>query len=204
MPQSLSLRRAPTQARARKTFDSLLVAAAGLLQEVGFEAFTTNLLAARSGIGIRAIYRYFPNKHALVCELARQMADRWHAGLAANTSLAEAPWPEVWDRYLDAYVHAVRETPGGIAVLHAMRAHPELRDVDDDINAVYIAEVAQALRRERPTLTRMQARLAATVLLKSTVAIIDAAFDESTANAKRMLAMLKSMHTTLLGQVLAG
>jgi len=206
MQEHLSLRRTPTQARAQQTFDTLLAVTAELLDEVGFEAFNTNLLANRSGIGTRAIYRYFPNKYALVTELARGMASRWRDNLGKVT--AEIPptshgvWPEIWARYLDAYVTAVRDTRGGIAVLHAMRAHPELRSVDDTANAEYITAVAGALRRTAPSLTRQKARLIATLLLKTTVAGIDAVLDENTANGRRLFDMLKVMQVEWLREQL--
>ena len=64
------LRRRPEQSRSTATFETLLEVAGRLLETHGFGAFTTNLLATESGVSIRAIYRYFPNKHAIVAELA--------------------------------------------------------------------------------------------------------------------------------------
>ncbi len=203
MTGKLSLRREPTQARARHTFNTLLSVTAELLEEVGFEAFNTNLLANRSGIGTRAIYRYFPNKYALVSELARRMSARWRENLTLITVQNSVTWPDVWPLYLDAYVAAVRDTPGGVALLQAMRVHPELRAVDDEVNTRYVAETTAALRHANKTLTRNQARLTATLLLKSTIAIIDTLLDENRSNAKRMLDMLKAMHLTLLREQLA-
>lgn len=198
MHERLNLRRAPVQARSRQTFETLLAVTAELLDEVGFEAFNTNLLASRSGIGTRAIYRYFPNKYALVTELARGMAARWRENLSVVTESSTARWPEVWSLYLDAYVEAVRNTPGGIAVLRAMRVQPELRVVDDGVNAEYITAVAGALRRNAPSLPRLKARLIATLLLKTTVAGIDAVLEENPANGRRLFDMLKSMQVEWL------
>jgi AcrR family transcriptional regulator len=176
----------------------LLAVTAELLDEVGFEAFNTNLLAARSCIGTRAIYRYFPNKHALVAELATQMAMRWQTIVAEVTAKSQLRWPDIWPVYLDAWVTAVRDTTGGVSVLKAMRLHPELRSVDDTVNAGYIASVAAALRRASPSMTRTRARLVATLLLRTTVAGLDAILEETTPSGRRMFEMLKSMQVALL------
>lgn len=198
----LTLRRQPTQARSRETFEQILAVSAQLLAEVGFEAFTTNLLAKRSGIGTRAIYRYFPNKFALVAELARRMSDRWNEELAVLEFESEGlPWPDLWSAYLTQYVAAVRATPGGPAVLVALQ-HPELRTIDDELNVHYVREITASLRAAQPGLPASVGRLLSEVMLKSTVVIVDASLAESPDEAEEMLAMLQLMHRALLEQYL--
>ncbi len=196
----LTLRRVPLQARAVATFEQILDSAAILLEEAGFDGFTTNLLSQRSGISTRAIYRYFPNKYALVNELASRMAISWRRELGEENTFADptTDWKWLWCRYLDKFVAAVHNTRGGVAVLQAMRSHPELRAVDDAANDDYIAEVAKALRTRKPTISTIQAEAIAKTLLKSTVAIVDATLVEDTITSEMLLAMLKTMHIALL------
>lgn len=194
----LQLRRAPAQARARQTFEQLLTTTAELLEEVGFEAFNTNLLARRSGIGTRAIYRYFPNKHALLSELARRMGNVWHAALEDPSIRNGRSWVDAWPDYLDRYVDVVRGTRGGIVVLQAMRIHPELRKVDEEINTRYVAELASALRSENRQLSPATAKRIASILMCTVVAVIDTMIDEKPAAATAQLDMLKTMHRALL------
>lgn len=202
---SLQLRRLPTQKRARETFNQILSSAAELLEETGFDDFNTNLLAKRAKVGVRAIYRYFPNKHALVVELARQMADSWRRDLGSATPFTEveADWRKVWCNYLDTFVTSVHATPGGVAVLQAMRSHPQLRAVDDAANEGYRKDVAEALLQRCPQMSAEDARLAANVLLTTTVAIVDACLDESPAKARTLMAALKTMHVAYLEQLLS-
>ncbi|NOX49624.1 MAG: TetR/AcrR family transcriptional regulator [Gammaproteobacteria bacterium] len=197
---SLELRRKPTQERARATFDLILNATAELLEETGFDGFNTNLLSARAGVGVRAIYRYFPNKHALVIELARRMAERWRAELGSGVAFADpdSDWRRLWCSYLDRFVRSVHSTTGGVAVLQAMRSHPQLRTVDDVANAVYVADVADALGRRCPHMGKNETKIVATALLTTTVAIIDATLDERPTNAKKLLGALKTMHLAYL------
>ena len=76
------LRREPTMARGQDTFEHILAVAAELLDEVGPQKFTTNLLAKRAGLGLQAVYRYFPNKHAVVTTLSKRMVDEWDSWFA--------------------------------------------------------------------------------------------------------------------------
>ncbi len=66
------LRVVPQQDRAREVIAEILTATGVLLTEVGFDALTTKEVAARAVINIATLYRYFPNKVALVRELEMQ------------------------------------------------------------------------------------------------------------------------------------
>ena len=63
------LRNVPTQARSRETFEKILATAVELLDELGWDGFNTNLLAERAGVRVSAVYRYFPNKEAVLAEV---------------------------------------------------------------------------------------------------------------------------------------
>ena len=83
------LRLAPRQRRAHATLDHVCEAAAQLLETAGPRGFTTNHVAARAGYSIGTLYRWFPDKHALLRLLARREAERQEARVAA--ALAAAP-----------------------------------------------------------------------------------------------------------------
>lgn len=51
-------------------------AAAHILEEAGYDGFTTNHVARRAGVSIGSLYQYFPNKQSLIAALVeRQQAD---------------------------------------------------------------------------------------------------------------------------------
>jgi len=199
-----NLRRLPRQARSRETFERILTASAELLEEVGFGAFTTNLLAERTGISVRAIYRYFPNKHALIMELAIRLATEWQHKLAEvnPVELNARNWSEIWPAYLDQFVLAVRDSRGGIAIIQAMRSDPQLRIFDDDINEEYIRGISASLKSSTRTLNSNDADALARVLMKSTVAVVDSILEAPPTQAKKMLGMLKSMHISLINELI--
>lgn len=200
----VSLRRRPTQRRSIETFDRLLDTTARLLDEVGFDGFTTNLLAARSGISVRAIYRYFPNKHSVVVTLAQRMSQAWldAVNLIGPFDDVTIDWRQQWSSYIDGFVAAVDATPGATAVLASMRSDPELRAIDDVANRAYIEGIADALTSRSPAISNKDATTVATVLMRSTVAILDDAFVADPASAHRLVAVMKTMHTALLADYL--
>ena len=79
----------PRQERAKRTYEAILVAAAELLVEVGVERISTNLIAERAGITVPALYRYFPNKYAVLNALGAVLMDRQN---------------EVFQQWFDAYM----------------------------------------------------------------------------------------------------
>lgn len=63
-------RRSPRQARAREKIELILEAASKLIDRDGLAALTTNRIADRAGVSIGTLYQYFPDKQAVVRELA--------------------------------------------------------------------------------------------------------------------------------------
>lgn len=71
--QTPPLRRVtPRQARARASVEAILEAAAQILEAHGEAAFNTNAVAERAGVSIGAVYRYFPDKRAILVALAER------------------------------------------------------------------------------------------------------------------------------------
>jgi hypothetical protein len=79
-----------------------------------------------------------------------------------------------------------------------MRSHPELKSVDEQMNARYVQEIYNALRRAAPDADSFMTRQVATLLLSTTVAVIDANLDTAGSVATAQLRLLKQMHLGLL------
>lgn len=177
----------------------MLETAGGLLEQYGFDALTTNLIASEAGLWIRGIYRYFPNKHAIVAELARKMEAQWGSALADVGTLDDpsVDWRKRWLSYIDAFVGCVRATPGGRAVLVAMRSEPALRQIDDEVNRSYIKGLEEALLARSSNISKREATMVATVMIRSTVAILDEVF-ESKRESSELIETMKIMQIGLL------
>ncbi len=66
----------PAQQRATETYERILVATANTLCEVGIERLSTNLVCERAGLTPPALYRYFPNKYALLTVLGERLLEK--------------------------------------------------------------------------------------------------------------------------------
>lgn len=63
----------PTQKRSMNTFESILTATTYLLENKGWNSFTTNDIADKAGVNINSFYQYFLNREAAVLEVTRKL-----------------------------------------------------------------------------------------------------------------------------------
>src|SRR5215470_8449958 len=66
------VRRTPRQERAQDTVQVIFEATARILQREGRAALNTNYIAECAGISVGTLYQYFPNKEAILVEMARR------------------------------------------------------------------------------------------------------------------------------------
>lgn len=78
---SLAPRKSPRQRRSTATVDTILEAAARILEANGLDALTTNAVAERAGVSIGSLYQYFPGKAAILAELIRRQRADLLAGI---------------------------------------------------------------------------------------------------------------------------
>jgi AcrR family transcriptional regulator len=131
-PTELDLRRTPLQARGQATFEGIVNATARLLDEVGTEGISTNLIARAAGVNIATLYQYFPNKQAVLLALFQRQSDQRIAII--ERMVAGLGFKRDWRRMVNDMVDAVaalrRNEPGATALRQAMRSSPELREHD--------------------------------------------------------------------------
>jgi AcrR family transcriptional regulator len=100
-------RKLPVQRRSQETFDAIVEACAWLLPRRGYAATTTNHIAERAGVGIASLYEYFPDKDAIVAQVAERLVARILRRLAEAAALVrEAPE----DQALRVWLERVHET----------------------------------------------------------------------------------------------
>ncbi|CAN7630694.1 TetR/AcrR family transcriptional regulator [Caballeronia sp. LjRoot34] len=68
----LNPRKQPAQPRSSRTVGIILEAAAHILEQQGFEGYTTNAIAERAGVSIGSLYQYYPGKDAITIALIEQ------------------------------------------------------------------------------------------------------------------------------------
>src|ERR1700744_5422212 len=70
MKKTIKPRKTPQQARSRQTREDILEATAHLLNRKPFGEVSTNHIAKKTGISIGTLYKYYPNKDAILADLS--------------------------------------------------------------------------------------------------------------------------------------
>ena len=139
----LQPRKVPAQRRAEKTVIHILDTSAKLLDEVGYDRFNTNLLAERANVRINTVYRYFPNKLAILSALIKRWLDLVKENLSFWEDFADQSmgWREIVCETLDVYHNLAQEQPGFTSIRRAMQSVPELREMELDL----VVELSQIM-----------------------------------------------------------
>lgn len=111
MPESTTLlRHEPVQARSNARLAGLLDAAAVTIDNVGYERLTTAMVADRAGASIRTVYRYFPDRIAVLQGVAARATDRFIDYIDATLSTKSySHWLDAVDEILDGFGAAFAE-----------------------------------------------------------------------------------------------
>jgi len=158
----------PRQDRAKRTYEAILEAAAELLVEVGVERISTNLTAERAGITVPALYRYFPNKYAMLNALGAVLMDRQNevAQQWFETHLGNGdPEQLIGNIYelLKLTYDVTREQTGGLEVIQSLRAVGPLQELRLTSHRLVASQFAtllgELLGQPVDELLNMQARL---------------------------------------------
>lgn len=124
------IRRLPEQARSRERVDRVLRAAADLIGEVGIEPPTITDIAERAGMGVTALYRYFPNKQAILRELALSVLEHDRNTLVTADATPGVSLDELVHDSVVAYWHRHRDEPYRLRLRAAILADSELSALD--------------------------------------------------------------------------
>jgi AcrR family transcriptional regulator len=194
----LTLKTQPAQQRAAKTFERILEVGAQTLADVGIDRFSTNLVCARAGLSPPALYRYFPNKYALLCELGRRLMERQNELVPNWITLEALVGPRAGLEHalqgllLDTY-RVTREIPAGVWITRALRAVPALASVRLESHARVSQAQVELLKSAYPDADLEQLRLLSRVSVELIYAMTELLFDESPLNAQAVAELVATM-----------
>ncbi|WP_242492187.1 TetR/AcrR family transcriptional regulator [Agromyces binzhouensis] len=178
-----SVRTEPTQRRSSQRLDALLDAAAEIVDELGFERLTTQMVAERAGASIGTVYRYFPDRVAVLHALRERSVRRYRERLAESMESAELDaWWDVIDVALDVCIALYRDEPGFAVVYSAPREASEL-DGEPEI----AHRVAKLLEHDFGVIDDAGVRLRLGVALEIGATLIHRAFVRDAAGDQRYL-----------------
>lgn len=197
-PPALQGKAQPRQQRALDTYELILNATVELLSEVGIERLSTNLVCERAGISPPALYRYFPNKYALLRELGERL-------MQAQNGLVKA-WatPETMRlrgatlvagiyRLYEQTLVLTRELPAGLWVTRALRAVPALSHVRVESHAFVSGLIVQTFMQVYPRAPAQEVAVLARLAVEMVYAALEMLFDDPSLDEKAVGQALAEM-----------
>lgn len=107
------IRNEPMQARSTARLAALLDAAAAVVADIGYERLTTAMVAEGAGASIGTVYRYFPDRIAVLQSLAARNEERVTAkALEVIDDAAHTDWMQALSASLDVFIDFHRTEPG--------------------------------------------------------------------------------------------
>ncbi len=183
-------RRRPKQSRSRALVKAIREAGCAILEEEGAAALTTNRIAERAGVGIASVYRYYPNKQAILADVFDEkvkLIDAYYRQLIKERKLGTFP-------LRDEIRHLI-ETPVQLS-LQLIQLHRDFyrhHYSDFEISYRTAPDGAQnwvewgenwwqsVLERRRDELRVSEPKLGARIMLMAVRGAIDAAIDREPA-----------------------
>jgi AcrR family transcriptional regulator len=178
-------RRIPLQERSRARVERILDTAAELFISTGYDATTTEQIAAKAGTSIGSIYQFFPNKRAMFDALAaRHLADasqlfEQFVGIDIETT----PLRDLIERTIDAYGEYHRQNLGFRAILMNWKLSPEFLEAGEMLNKEFARRAALIFKTRAPNMSERQLAAASTLAVEvvSTMLIVSVRMSENEA-----------------------
>ncbi|TFD21673.1 TetR/AcrR family transcriptional regulator [Cryobacterium sp. TMS1-13-1] len=107
------VRAEPIQQRSAARLSGLLDAAAAVVDEVGFDRITTAMIAERAGASIGTVYRYYPDRVAVLHALHERAVVRFRQRVVDELGASTlTTWWDAVDCVVTAFVGLYRSEPG--------------------------------------------------------------------------------------------
>ena len=137
----LNLRKRPRQARSVVMVDTILEAAARILETDGLPMFNMNAIATRAGVSVGSVYQYFPAKGAVIRELVRRKRADLVAALERQQAQTQGlDLPTVLDRFIGIAIGNQLDRPQLARILEYVEAvsaaDPETETIKQNIVAM--------------------------------------------------------------------
>jgi AcrR family transcriptional regulator len=174
----------PTQARGQDTYEIVLATAGEMLHEFGFEQLTTNAICKRAGLTPPALYRYFPNKYAILKALGDRLMkaqdDKVVAWIEAGGLNADTPAERIEKNavMMVEMIELTRRFPGGAAIGRALRAVPMLQQLRFASRDMVADQFGEILKARYPGAPEARVRLAMRMMVELTYSATEMAVED--------------------------
>ncbi len=151
------LRREPRTEESEAIVAAIVEAAGELLVADGLDKTNTNRVAERAGVSVGSVYRYFPDKEAIITEVGRRHRLR-NAERAIRAIRAPGDFPTVIRSVLETFV-ALEGYDAELRRILSSEVPPAwLRTAADEVWAATEQAIAAELRSRVPSLSDAEAQ----------------------------------------------
>lgn len=181
------------QERGRRRMESILDAASEVFEEAGYDAATTNGIAAKAGISPGSLYQFFPNKRAIAEALTSRYVAEMRAmyDVALDPSLGRLPLPLMIDRVVDPMIAFHLAHPGAKALLAGADVSEDLAATTQRLHAAMLEQVDDLIAVAAPTLPQRGRRRTGQMCVQIVKAILPMVSASGPADRRAVVAELK-------------
>ena len=159
-PLKPPLRRVPQQERSKEAVEKICRATLEIIRKEGLRALNTNRIAHVAGVDVSSVYRFFPDKVAIL----HFIVERWLGDVRAvwdrfetEPELLELPWREYFPSLSREW--QIRGTAEKYAALAGLwESYPELRALDVQHREYFIGFFVRQMKRFGARGTKQQWR----------------------------------------------
>ena len=197
-PPALEGKAQPRQQRALDTYELILGATVELLSEVGIERLSTNLVCERAGISPPPLYRYFPNKYALLRELGERLMQAQNELVKqwATPATMKLPLQRLVQKIYELFEQTLlltKDLPAGLWVTRALRAVPALSHVRIESHAFVSGLIVRAFMQAYPRASEAEVAILARLAVEMNYAALEMLFDDPSLDAQAVGLALAEM-----------
>ena len=164
------MRRQPRQVRSQERVNQILDVAEQMFISEGYDATTTNAIAARAKVSIGSLYQFFPDKMAILQALTMRYMELLHLQFTElNTAeTASLPLSTFVDQMIDATDRFFIDHPGYHAIfMQVQGTMPELEAIETVADAQLIQDLVTFLSQHYSDLDHADYQAIAFVLVKA-------------------------------------
>lgn len=207
MAIEVPLRRAPQQSRGQRRIEAILDAAEELFAQIGYDATTTNAIAAHAHTSIGSLYQFFPNKEAVLRALVARFIEQMRA--AFDTALAGVDWSrgididESLDRILDPLLLLHARRFRALAVVLTLPRTGEAAGAGAPLMEEVIARLDERIAQQLPGIPPERRRLVVRMIVETVRALLPLTATRDGALRSDVVAEMKRMLRAYLASILA-
>ena len=186
---SKNLRRQPKQQRGKERVEKILDAAAVVFDEVGYEAATTHLIAAKAGTAIGSLYQFFPDKAAIFKAMELRHAERVKVFWAQIDipAIVRLPLRTMIHILIGAAAELFEQPVSRVVFVQFYLAREIFQSIDESMTQEAIDFLATILKQRNSELSAERSHLLAEVCVHSSNAVMLAALRSTDPDRRQRL-----------------